>query len=335
MSSSADPPTVRVDELGRVIGPRRHHRRRVDPVEREDRLELPTRKGRAPTGRPALLVLHDVARVDPRHRGRDLPEVAGELVVQRVGAVGRGEAHRQGRVEVDAVESIEQAAHHVPVGHSQDADGDVQAHLALRLCRVVGVGRQVEHVAGGGGDGAQAGHVPGLVPGRLEDQHVMVVGVPGEPPGAGRREVGVGLHRVAQLAFEAPAQVDQRRPGALQGLEHQGGATVDRLGDLGHVGHVVEGGAPHPDRRRGALGRQPLPVLHEAERGPPCRRQQEGFGVLDVEEIGEVQAAGPHERPAAPVVVGEGIHVSHQVRQRQAISGHLVSPRATRGMHRA
>ncbi len=102
-------------------------------------------------------------------------------------------------------------------------------------------------------------------------------------------------------ALQAPAQLDQRRPGALQALEHEGGAPVDRRGDLGHVGHVVEGRAP--PIRTGVVersGASRFAVLHEAEHRPPRRRQQEGFDVLDVEEVAEVQADWPVRAAGAP-----------------------------------
>ena len=64
-------------------------------------------------------------------------------------------------------------------------------------------------------------HDPALLPGRLQDEHVVDVVVRIEPAVGGWRDVGVRLHRVTQFVDRLPDEVDQRRPQPMQALAAQ------------------------------------------------------------------------------------------------------------------
>ena len=90
---------------------------------------------------------------------------------------------------------------------------------------------------------------PALAPGDLQDEHVVDVVVRREALVLRRGDVGVDLHRVAELGGQPGAEVDQRRPGAVQGLQHERGAVGERAEHL-VVGDLV-GDRRRRRRRRG------------------------------------------------------------------------------------
>ena len=94
----------------------------------------------------------------------------------------------------------------------------------------VPVGRYIDRPGSSSTSSTPSGrvHLPLLGAGGLEDEDVVGVGVHGEALRAGRREVGVGLARVAELELELGDQLGQRRPVAVQPLEDDGRAVVEQ-----------------------------------------------------------------------------------------------------------
>ena len=74
---------------------------------------------------------------------------------------------------------------------------------------------------------------PPLGPGHLQHEHIVRVVVRREALVLGRCDVRVDLDRVAEFGGQPAAEVDQRRPGAMQSLQDQRGA----VGELGQ--HLV------------------------------------------------------------------------------------------------
>jgi hypothetical protein len=91
-------------------------------------------------------------------------------------------------------------------------------------------------------------HVPALAAVDLEDEHVVGVVVDAEPARSGRGDVGVDLDGVGQGELEVAGEADQRRPEAVQALQHDGGAGVELLEHQPRVGEIVHGPATHPSR---------------------------------------------------------------------------------------
>ncbi len=210
------------------------------------------------------VVVGTVGEVLGRAAGDHL-EVRGE----RVG-VGHVDAQREGAAQLRVVgQAREQGLQQGVAGDDVDADGQVRGDLALRGRGVQVSPRQVQRVAGVqhlveegllGGAGADGGGVvvPGLGAQRvvvhrrvdvpalgardLEDEDVVDVVVRGEPGRRRRGDVGVDLHRVAEVGVEAGREVGDRRPGAVHALEHDGVAVGEErrdavvtqlVGDLG------------------------------------------------------------------------------------------------------
>ena len=87
---------------------------------------------------------------------------------------------------------------------------------------------------------------PLLATGDLEDEDVVDVVVVVEALVLRWSDVGVGLDRVPEVGGQLLAEVDDRRPDAVQGLQHEGGAAgeergqlvvADLVGDAGARGH--------------------------------------------------------------------------------------------------
>jgi hypothetical protein len=66
----------------------------------------------------------------------------------------------------------------------------------------------------------------------LEDEDVVGVVVDPQPARRRRGQVGVDLHRVGQEQLQVAAEGGQRRPEALQALEHDGGPGGELAEDL-------------------------------------------------------------------------------------------------------
>src|SRR4029453_7500555 len=66
---------------------------------------------------------------------------------------------------------------------------------------------------------------PPLLPVNLENKDVVHVVMGAETLILWRRHVRVGLHRMAELCGEPLAELENRRPGSMQGLQHKGRAA--------------------------------------------------------------------------------------------------------------
>ncbi len=270
-----------------------------------------------------LLRLSQGRGVDVGQGGGHLAEHPPDLGRQLPSVIWSGVPEGEGPVELWKWGQC--TPQHVAVRDAQQANRQVEAGLVLGLGGVGGCRRQVEDVAGGHGDGAEVVDLPGLAAGDLEHEHVVVVVVARQSGPSRRGEIGVCLHRMAGGSLEAPAEVGEWQRGALQALQHEGGAPVDCLSDPVEVGDVVELGATDPDRRRGALGRQRRAVLHESERRPPCRREQQTLHLIDAQEVGEAAARRTQRRSLAPVLARERRHIAHEPREEGDVSVHRVS----------
>ena len=269
--------------------------------------------------------------VDVGDGGRHVVEGAPQGVRQGRLVLGAGVAEREGPLEVEVGQLVEPPAEHLGMGDSQQADGQVEAALVLGLRRVGRASGDVEDVAGGGLDGAEVVDLPRLGAGHLQHQHVVLVVVARQPGGAGRGQVGVGLHRVAGGPLEAAAEPGHRKGRALEALQHEGRPLVYRRGDAAHVRDVVEAGPADPHRGGGAVGWEGGAVLHEAEGGTARGRQQESLDLVDAQEVVEALAGPPVQRSLAPVGRREAIDVAHQTLEERGVSVHGVSPERSSG----
>lgn len=75
----------------------------------------------------------------------------------------------------------------------------------------------------------------------LEHEHVVGVAVQREPLRARRREVGVGLARVAERGLELSNELAERFPVAMQTLQDERRTTVEELDDLTSIDEAGEG----------------------------------------------------------------------------------------------
>ncbi len=131
---------------------------------------------------------------------------------------------------------------------------------------------------------------------------------------AGRREVGVGLARVAELELELRDQLDQRRERAVQPLEDHRRAVaelLDRLAAVDQPGQLAAGDASRrgSSRSRAAPSRCDQPDL----RGPDRGGRQQPVGVLEREvrrELGRVDLVVVD--PRRPDLLAEGLGVAGQ-----------------------
>ena len=152
-----------------------------------------------------------------------------------------------------------------------------------------------------------------------------------EPGGAGRGQVGVGLHGVAGGPLEAAAEPGHRKGRALEALQHEGRPVVYRRGDAAHVRDVVEAGPADPHRSGGAVGWEGGAVLHEAEGGTARGRQQESLDLVDAQEVVEALAGPPVQRSLAPVVAAKRSTSPTRRSRSVGVSVHGVSPERSSG----
>ncbi len=209
-----------------------------------------------------------------RRRASGPVEVAGRQVL--VGHAGEGRPHA----------ALDQAA----PGELVDPEGHVQRDRLLGAGGVRGAGGEVHRQAGLEDDVLDAVgrvHLPLLGAGRLEDEHVVGVGVDVEALRARRREVGVGLAGVAELELELGDQPGQRRPVAVQALEHDGRAVVE---ERQRLAGVHESGERLAGERRAAGVRRLR--QHRAVPGEPDRRGADRGGGQQLVDVGERQQTG-------------------------------------------
>ena len=132
-----------------------------------------------------------------------------------------------------------------------------------------------------------------LLAGHLQDEDVVDVVVRAEPARGRRGDVGVDLGGVAQVGGQLVGELDQRRPEAVQALQHHRAAVGEQPQDRVR-GHLVG------DLGAGAAGRrEPLrvdddAVLRDAEEGraQPARGEQL-VDRREVEQVGEGPAGVP------------------------------------------
>ena len=261
--------------------------------------------------------------VDVGDGGGCLTEHPPELGCKRRRLIRSGVPEGEGSVE--GRKWSQSSAQHLAVGDAKQANGQVEAGLGLGLGGMGGCRRQVEDVAGGHGDGAEVVDLPGLAPGDLEHEHVVVVVVARQSGGSRGGEVGVCLHRMAGGSLEAPAEVGEWQRRALQALQHEGGAPVDCLSDPVEVGDVVELGAPIRTFDVERSGGNVVAVLHQSERRPPRRREQQTLHLIDAQEVAEAATRRTQRRPLAPVLARERRHIAHEPREEGDVSVHRVS----------
>ena len=212
-------------------------------------------------------------------------------------ALRTGEAERQRLVEGIAGQC---PPDDVAQRDGQDTDRDVQAERARRARFVRRPGREVQHVSGRQLDVAEAVDRPHLVPVDLQGEHGVPVDVAAKGRRARRAEVGVGLHRMADLRFEGGAELGQRQPRPLEALEDDRGAAVDEVEDAVDVRHFVDDAPRHPRRRGVGLDRQRDAVGDEPEPGPPAEQAEHLLDVVDVEEVAERPSGRAVQRPPPP-----------------------------------
>ena len=212
--------------------------RRSRSRDREDVLE-PAGDAGAAGGQEAAYL-----RVAPRRRRRHGvrrrrgPRSRSASSSASVARARRGSRRAGGRRARRRAPAATRALDEAAPGQLVDAEGDVQGHGLLGAGGVGGAGGEVHRQAGLEQDVLDAVggvHLPPLGALGLEHEDVVGVGVHREALRARRGEVGVGLARVAELELELRDQPGQRRPVAVQALEDDGRAVVERGQRLARV----------------------------------------------------------------------------------------------------
>jgi hypothetical protein len=216
-----------------------------------------------------------------------------------------------------------------------DADGEVDARAAEGSRRVEVAAWQVEAVTRDQGlldewrtlsclfdSGLPAGprlvtqrqlvhrraDLPPLLTGDLQDEHVVDVVVVAEALVLRWCDIGVDLHGVAELTGERLGELDDRAPGPVQPLEHEGRA----LGEVvqhGVVTHLVRDGRTDPPTAGEAAVLERRAVARHAQEGRAQAAARDELvdrvgGEQVVERLGQVFRA-VEQRLARPVAVGE------------------------------
>jgi hypothetical protein len=119
-------------------------------------------------------------------------------------------------------------------------------------------------------------YLPMLDAGHLQHEHVVRVVMDVEALRDRRSQINVHLHRVRQLDLELAAEVRQRRPKAVDRLQHDRGAVREQLVDASGVDDVVQLARLDARLLRIERRRQRLPLLHHTERreAKPALRQK-------------------------------------------------------------
>ena len=249
-------------------------------------------------------------------------------------------ATRGGHVVVEPARcSVEKVIGEVPLGPHVHADRQVDARPAERRGRVQPAPGDVEAVArrqhrvdhrrssaaaartasrrsvhgwSRSGLGAPAAAPPVLLAGDLEDEDVVHVVVVVEAPVLRRGDVGVGLHRVAEVGGELLGR--RRRPAARCGAGPAARSSRRRRRAAGPCRHSPGRRCRRPRHRRGCRSRaracgRPWPSAGTASAVPGRRRLVDGVRAEQVRRAGPVGGAG-QERTATPVLGGEPRHGS-------------------------
>jgi hypothetical protein len=148
---------------------------------------------------------------------------------------------------------------------------------------------------------------PALLASDLKRENLVGVVVNGEALGLPRREVRVCLRGVAELALERPAELRQRRPGEMQGLENQRRARLERIQYAADLGRAAEGNRPPGQALRVGADLELLGGLDQAEGGvAQPAGADEPLDVGDRKEVVETTLPVPRGDERLPLpVLGE------------------------------
>ncbi len=260
-------------------------------------------RGRRPrarrAGRPAASPAGSGRRGSRRAGGRREPRRPAASTVRR--SRPRQVSWLMPSVTCRDAPSCARAACGVPVGRYIDRPGSSStSSRTARGCLVV--------------------HLPELGAVGLEDEDVVAVAVHREALRAGRGQVGVGLAGVPELDLEVGDQPRQRRPVAVQALEHDRRPAVEEGGDLARVDQSGERSAGQARRARVRRLGQHAAVLGDPDRRRPDRRL--GEQVVDVvereqpdEQVGvgavQVHAGRPDLRQEGLGVAAQQVESAH------------------------
>ena len=206
------------------------------------------------------------------------------------------------RVTCRLAASCARAACGVPVGRYM-TDAGTHEHLVDPAVGVDGAGRSP---SGGGSPRAWCRAV-------WKTKTSWRVRVHGEALGARRGEIGVDLAGMTELELELGDEARERRPVAVQRLEDDGGAVVERgRRSLARVDEPGDAACPRPWRRCGRTDSgQDVAVTGDPDGG----RADRGLGeqVVDVverEQAGQLVGRGlVQEHAGRPDLVDEGLGV--------------------------
>ena len=128
----------------------------------------------------------------------------------------------------------------------------------------------------------------------LEDEDVVGVAVHREALRPGRGQVGVGLAGVPERELQLGDQPGERRPVAVQALQHDGGAALEQVDDLARIDQAGQGLAGQGGAGAGvARLRQHRAVAGEAHGGRADRgRGEQVVDVVEGEQPDEVGRIG-------------------------------------------
>ena len=177
-------------------------------------------------------------------------------------------------------------------------------------------GRQVQDIAGRERHLAEAVDLPPLGPVDLEHQHIVVIRMAAQAGGRRRAEIRVGLHGVGQLLLHVDAEPSQRRPGALQPLEHDRRPAGDEGQDPIDVSDIVDHDRPDVRTGRERRHREGRAVVNHAKRWTSAEIGEHHFDRVDVEEIGEVVNGLAEDRAPPPAAASEVVDVADAAAER-------------------
>ena len=129
--------------------------------------------------------------------------------------------------------------------------------------------------------------LPALLALDLQHEDVVHVVVIAEALVLRGRDVGIGLHRVTELGGQLLAQRDDRRPDAVQSLQHHRRPVGEQPDELVVADLVGDAGADAAGSGEGLVGQRVAALGHPQERGPQPALGDQFVDRIAAQQIGE------------------------------------------------